>query len=284
MTRWLDIMTSILGLYEAPGEADNPNIINMAKACGGKIAATYKHDSTAWCALTTNYCLHTAGLRGDDSLWALDFRKYGVKLPGPAVGAIATKTRDGGGHVFLVVGRTAAGRIVGRGGNQADMVCDETYDPAVLQYNWPPGMQLPATGMAILPIVTPKAHVHREVIIPAPGKVPAAPSPKPRPVPPRVELLIPAAPAAPEPDDTKPHAAPEGSPKTGITEGAQAAGGLTLAGIVAQAWEAISQAPDTILQALVGLVEKPAFLIALGVLGAIGFVWWQRRNMKKAAT
>jgi hypothetical protein len=48
------------------------------------------------------------------------------------VGAIAAKTRDGGGHVFLVVGRTKDGRLVGRGGNQRDMVCDEVFDPSVV--------------------------------------------------------------------------------------------------------------------------------------------------------
>ncbi len=41
------------------------------------------------------------------------------------------RTRDGGGHVFLVVGRTKDGRLVGRGGNQRDMVCDEVFDPSV---------------------------------------------------------------------------------------------------------------------------------------------------------
>jgi uncharacterized protein (TIGR02594 family) len=66
------------------------------------------HDATPWCALAVNYCLVASGLPGDDSLWALDFARYGTRLKGAAVGAIATKARDGGGHVFLVVGRTNA--------------------------------------------------------------------------------------------------------------------------------------------------------------------------------
>jgi uncharacterized protein (TIGR02594 family) len=88
----------------------------VARASGGNIAKTYKHDATPWCALAVNYCLVASGLPGDDSLWALDFSRHGTRLEGAAVGAIATKTRDGGGHVFLVVGRTEDGRIVGRGG------------------------------------------------------------------------------------------------------------------------------------------------------------------------
>lgn len=85
-----------------------------------------------------------------------------------------------------------------------------------------------------------------------------------------------------EPDDTEPHAAPLDAPKTGITEGAKVAGGLGLAGIGSQVWEAISQAPDTILQAVVVAASKPAFWVFIGVLGASGYVWWRRSNMKKA--
>ena len=44
--------------------ADNPAIVGMAKACGGKIARSYKHDATPWCALTVNYCLVASGLPG----------------------------------------------------------------------------------------------------------------------------------------------------------------------------------------------------------------------------
>lgn len=165
---WFDRMTAILGLYEAPGSADNPLILEMAHICGGSIARDYVHDSIAWCSLAVNYCLIASGLPGDDSLWALDFAKYGVKLSGPAVGAIATKKRyEGGkqvgGHVFLVVGITKDGKIVGRGGNQSDMVCDELFDPSVITgYNWPSDYPRPsAIGLASLPVVTPAPEAKR---------------------------------------------------------------------------------------------------------------------------
>ena len=170
---WLARMNAILGLYEFPGDADNPAIIGMAKACGGEIARTYRHDATPWCALTVNYCLIASGLPGDDSLWALDFARYGVRLKGAAVGAIATKTRDGGGHVFLVVGRTRDGRLVGRGGNQRDMVCDEVFDPSVITaYTWPKDYPQPAqVGFAALPIVEPAPRAKRDVALPPPTKL-----------------------------------------------------------------------------------------------------------------
>jgi uncharacterized protein (TIGR02594 family) len=170
---WLARMNAILGLYEFPGAADNPTIVAMAKACGGNIAKTYRHDATPWCALAVNYCLVASGLPGDDSLWALDFARYGTRLKGAAVGAIATKTRDGGGHVFLVVGRTKDGRLVGRGGNQRDMVCDEVFDPsAVTAFTWPKVYPQPAqVSFAVLPVVEPAPKAKREIVLPPPTKL-----------------------------------------------------------------------------------------------------------------
>ncbi len=170
---WLARMNAILGLYEFPGTTDNPAIIGMAKTCGGKIAKTYRHDATPWCALTVNYCLIASGLPGDDSLWALDFAHYCVRLKGAAVGAIATKTREGGGHVFLVVGRTRDGRLVGRGGNQRDMVCDEVFDPSsITAYTWPKDYPQPAqAGFATLPIVEPAPKAKRDLALPPPTRL-----------------------------------------------------------------------------------------------------------------
>ena len=162
---WFNCMTKMLGLYEAPGAADNPAIIKMAQACGGKIKRDYVHDSIPWCALALNYALEAEGFPGNDSLWALDFRNYGHRLAGPARGAIATKKRSGGGHVFLVVGRTKDGMIIGRGGNQSDMVCDALFDPDELRYNWPNNYPLPEVGFTKLPLLTPTAQVKRGVTL-----------------------------------------------------------------------------------------------------------------------
>ena len=162
---WLKRMTNMLGLYEVPGDADNPEIIKMAQACGGTIKREYKHDSIPWCALAVNYALIAEGFPGNDSLWALDFRKYGSALAGPARGAIATKKRQGGGHVFLIAGRTLDGTIIGRGGNQSDMVCDALFDRDELQYNWPPNYPLPEVGIHKLPVLAPTAHTKRDVTL-----------------------------------------------------------------------------------------------------------------------
>ncbi|MEZ5785243.1 MAG: TIGR02594 family protein [Xanthobacteraceae bacterium] len=165
---WLARAIALRGLYERSGSADNPEILEMARICGGQIAATYKHDEIPWCALFVNYCLVASGRPGNDSLWALDFANYGRRLPGPAVGAIASKKRSGGGHVFLVIGRDSAGRLVGIGGNQSDMVCDDAFDPeAIVAYTWPEDFPLPAKGgasktdVSMLPVVMPSPRSKR---------------------------------------------------------------------------------------------------------------------------
>jgi uncharacterized protein (TIGR02594 family) len=171
---WLARMNAILGLYEFQGGADNPAILAMAKACGGAIAREYRHDSIPWCALTVNYVLIASGLPGNDSLWALDFAKYGKRLSGPAVGAIASQKRSGGGHVYLVVGRTADGKIVGRGGNQSDMVCDTTFSAgdSTRTYTWPVAYPVPTNQtFAALPIVRPAPKAHKDIVLPPPTKL-----------------------------------------------------------------------------------------------------------------
>lgn len=74
---------------EAPGAADNPDILEWARAEGGAIAKGYHSDSIPWCALYANMVLTKVGLQGPETLWALDWSDWGTKLPGPAVSAFA---------------------------------------------------------------------------------------------------------------------------------------------------------------------------------------------------
>ena len=64
--------------------------------------------------------LTKVGIKGTETLWALDWDKWGQKLPGPAVGAFAPMKREGGGHIAIVVGRDTRGNLMCLGGNQSD--------------------------------------------------------------------------------------------------------------------------------------------------------------------
>lgn len=156
--RWVVNAIALVGTKEFAGAANNPTIMGWAKKIGGSIARIYTADSIPWCALFTNYVCRVSGFRGFGTLWALDVKKWGRNLKAPALGAFVGMTRNGGGHVAIIIGRTADGDLVCVGGNQSDNVTIARFDPSRIDasdgYRWPAGEPLPArTGMSSLPIV-----------------------------------------------------------------------------------------------------------------------------------
>jgi uncharacterized protein (TIGR02594 family) len=144
-----------LNIAEAPGEADNPDILEWAKEEGGEIAAEYKHDSIPWCSLFANMVLTKVGLKGTKTLWALDWNEWGQALPGPTIGAFAPMKRAGGGHIVIVVGRDNWGNLMCLGGNQDDAVNIKPF-PAQrpLSFRWPVDVPPPLKAdFGLLPLM-----------------------------------------------------------------------------------------------------------------------------------
>ncbi|MBR1123485.1 TIGR02594 family protein [Bradyrhizobium lablabi] len=142
-------------LREGRGAAENPDILKWARDEGGAIAEAYKHDEIPWCALFANMVLTKVGIKGTETLWALDWDKWGQKLPGPAVGAFAPMKRDGGGHIAIVVGRDKQGNLMCLGGNQSDAVSVIPF-PAKrpLSFRWPVGVPVPSkSSVESLPLM-----------------------------------------------------------------------------------------------------------------------------------
>lgn len=155
---WLEAGLKYLGTKEFAGGKDNPVIIDWAREEGGSIEEQYTHDSIPWCALFANHILTKVGLKGTETLWALDFAgKWPcTRLAGPAVGAFAPMKRNGGGHIMVVVGRDQLGNIMGLGGNQSDAVTIAPFAVSRLNqgFYWPKGPSLPQyVGIRSLPIV-----------------------------------------------------------------------------------------------------------------------------------
>lgn len=155
---WLEAGIKLIGTKEATGKPDNKIILDWAKEEGGDISETYTHDSVPWCALFANHILTKAGLKGTETLWALDFagKWPSVKLSGPAVGAFAPMLRNGGGHIIVVVGKDQHGNIMGLGGNQSDQVSIAPFAQSRLNQGfwWPKDVSPPwAVGFKSLPIV-----------------------------------------------------------------------------------------------------------------------------------
>jgi uncharacterized protein (TIGR02594 family) len=70
-----------------------------------------------WCARFMNFVLHRTGYRGTGSDAALSFRRYGQRVRGPRIGAIAVMRRKGGGHVGIVSGIDRHGNPILISGN-----------------------------------------------------------------------------------------------------------------------------------------------------------------------
>lgn len=108
-----------------------------------------------WCAIFVNAKLEECGIPGTRSAMARSFEKHKnfVRLPGPALGAIATFWRgspsSSSGHVNFYAGTLEDGRHIGVGGNQSDRVSATTMDmKRHTGWWWPKGEPLPLISEA----------------------------------------------------------------------------------------------------------------------------------------
>jgi uncharacterized protein (TIGR02594 family) len=75
-----------------------------------------------WCARFMNMVLARSGHRGTGSDMASSFARYGQRVSGPQVGAIAVMGRRGGGHVGIITGIDASGNPIMISGNNGNRV------------------------------------------------------------------------------------------------------------------------------------------------------------------
>jgi uncharacterized protein (TIGR02594 family) len=156
--KWLTIARKDIGLKEGPGMKNNPRVIQMFKEAGHPEISS---DGVAWCAAATGAWLKEAGFKPSGSLLALSYAKWGQPLAGPVVGAIACRTRTGGGHVGFVVS-TAPGVVNLLAGNQSDAVNIAAHPRnAFVAFRWPPGAPLPTAARAPLEPHHPKPKMRR---------------------------------------------------------------------------------------------------------------------------
>lgn len=157
---WLSLARALTGTEEIKGARSNPLILSWVKEISDKYPDLapnlnwYVDDDTPWCGLFIAYCLAASGFKPAQApLYALNNgapwvrEGYGVKLPGPALGAIVTMKRSGGGHVCFYEGEDRD-YWFGRGGNQSDMVNVARYPKSrpIEGYFWPKPHPLPPIG------------------------------------------------------------------------------------------------------------------------------------------
>ncbi|OBU06459.1 TIGR02594 family protein [Morganella psychrotolerans] len=96
-----------------------------------------------WCAGFVNTCLERAGIRSTRSDSSRSYLAFGDMLKEPAYGCVVTFSRNGGGHVGFVVGKTESGQLMVLGGNQSDAVNIKAFGTdRVTGYRWPSGVPL----------------------------------------------------------------------------------------------------------------------------------------------
>lgn len=121
---WMREARRFMGLKEIAGPKSNGTIMGWAKKAGGWIASYYTNDDIPWCGLFIHNVIATtlpAELLPSNPLGALQWNKFGTALSSPALGAIVTFVRTGGGHVGLYVGEDATHYHI-LGGNQSNSV------------------------------------------------------------------------------------------------------------------------------------------------------------------
>lgn len=144
---WLLFARQDLGLKEVPGALDAPGIVRM----WALVKAPFTTDSVAWCGGACGAWFVRAGYAPPKACWrARNWLDWGKPISEPVLGCVVVFSRGAGGHVGLVVGRTAHGGLSVLGGNQGDRVCIAAFPTArVLGYRLPPGDRM----YAPLPLV-----------------------------------------------------------------------------------------------------------------------------------
>jgi uncharacterized protein (TIGR02594 family) len=80
--------------------------------------------ASLWCARFMNMVLERSGRHGTGSDMASSFARYGQRVSGPQIGAIAVMARRGGGHVGVVSGIDANGNPILVSGNNRNRVAE----------------------------------------------------------------------------------------------------------------------------------------------------------------
>ena len=115
---------SLLGTKEIVGTINSDIIMGWAKNLG--LEKIYTSDEIAWCGLFMAEVCKRAGVETNltpkQSLWALNWSKFGTKQSVAMLGDILTFKRNGGGHVGIYVGEDDTCYHI-LGGNQSNMVC-----------------------------------------------------------------------------------------------------------------------------------------------------------------
>jgi len=125
LPKYVKIALKEVGVHETAGAGNTARVVEYLKTTAGK----YSEDAIPWCGAFVNWCL----LKSGESITvpyperARSWDLYGNEIDEPTLGAIAVKSRKGGGHVCFVIGADVYGNLLCLGGNQSDEVNIRAY-------------------------------------------------------------------------------------------------------------------------------------------------------------
>lgn len=149
---WMLTARGERGQKEVPGvEGANPRILEYFTAT----PVPHSDDSgetDAWCAAFVSWVMKQHGYDPPARpSRALAWESFGQAITDPVYGAIGIKSRDGGGHVAFVVGKSADGKqLYMLGGNQRNSASIAQYERSKWHsFVFPPGCSASAESLPV---------------------------------------------------------------------------------------------------------------------------------------
>ncbi len=120
---WLKVALKEVGVHEIRGGKHSTRVLEYHSTTG-----KYSNDEVPWCGSFVNWVLLQAGFSKTVAYAerAKSWAEFGKEVDSPLIGAIAVKSRKGGGHVGFVVA-VDGNSLYLLGGNQSDEVNIRRY-------------------------------------------------------------------------------------------------------------------------------------------------------------
>lgn len=128
---YVKIALKEVGTEEIAGGVHSLRVLEYQATTSGK----YTDDETPWCGSFVSWVMKEAGISHNIKIpeRAKEWANFGYKVDEPELGSIAIKSRVGGGHVCIVIGKRADGKLYCVGGNQNNQVNIAVYAKEVFE-------------------------------------------------------------------------------------------------------------------------------------------------------
>lgn len=111
---------------EAPVQATGWTSSSLVSEARRYLGTNPTNRRSLWCGAFMDMVLRRTGHPGGGNL-ASAYARYGQRVSGPQVGAIAVMSRRGGGHVGVVSGIDGRGNVIVVSGNHNHTVAESVY-------------------------------------------------------------------------------------------------------------------------------------------------------------